>query len=161
MSKRRKDIYIIAVILILLSMSFLPFPTRNNQILHGSQVTKDGEIENNVVIKMHTWKLNYLLKSDKIKGNVKIVAKDVETEIRHFGNMFILEDAYIVTIMYYNVEENRMCNGRIFFDKEFSTIQINLMDSRMNSSYYVASENQYMNQKDILSSFSKYNKSAE
>ena len=54
----------ISVILLLLAVCFLPWPTRVNVQMTGMEVTADGTYKNDYTVQLKGWKLNYLFQDD-------------------------------------------------------------------------------------------------
>lgn len=55
------------VVLAVLAVCFLPFPTRINMTMQSCQVTEDGTVVDEGEIVIKGWKLNYLFRQDTVR----------------------------------------------------------------------------------------------
>lgn len=145
----------VCTILVTLIICLVPFPVWHNMTLQGSQVTKEGEVLDEITVKLRVWKLHYLFDYDDLSGNVEIISGDSITKIDYLGTIFGPEDIHWVSLMYYNAESNSMCGGELIFDDKLDTFQIFVNDDRGNTSCYVVSEDEEKQPKDILERFQR------
>lgn len=155
MNRKKLIRIVIFVVLFVLAIRFVPFPVWHNMTLQGSQVTKEGEVLDEVTVKLRVWKLYYLFDYDDLRGNVEIITDDTSTKIDYLGTIFGPEDVHWVSLNYYNPESNSFCGGELIFDEVFNTFQIFVNDGRGNASCYVVSEDEQLQPKDILNRFQR------
>lgn len=150
--KRNSNIgIVIGIFLIVLLIRFLPFPYRYNLTVQGKEVTVDGEVLENVIIKIRVWKLDYLFKEDKLEGNIEIISNEMTIKTMYIGSIYQKsEKMYRATIAYFNSEYNDTYFGKIVFNDKFDIFQIIIGDGYDEERYFVGSKNNQIKPKDIL-----------
>lgn len=148
--KKYRRIFI-ALLLLGLSISLLPFPVRINRSYEGIYVS---ETENrSVTIIVEAWHLRYIFFDDALKGNVKIHSDDSDLCYEFTGPVFSEKDKDVSwsALMGYSVSENKYVGGYLFFDKEMDNIMI--AKNEKPESDYIVPANDYREAENIRKYF--------
>jgi len=123
---------------------FLPIPIYINITLQGKSFPfEDADTDDIVNISIKGWHLNYLFRSDKIKGTLTITPYDFEesnSAVYEFtGEIFAPSsdiDIKWSTLIRYSAIKNSYTGGTVFFNKNFEKVMVT--ESGNKGCFYVA-----------------------
>jgi hypothetical protein len=128
MKKNQRLIIIIAVICVA-AICILPFPTRVHSTFSGSYFSDaDESIASDVTIEVDAWKLNYLLRENRLVGTL-LVSSSTEAATLPEADLSgaILSDQQgknWVDFISYFADTNQMEHGCVEFSDSFETISV-------------------------------------
>ena len=126
------------VILTLILLLFVPFPTRVNAIISGAR-TKRGTAANDITMTLKGWRLHSLLRGDRLSATLNVAPFGENSEesltvpvkgsiLEHLGHRIVF-DRYISS-------QNRYVTATLYFTGDFS--QMLYCDEADEESTYVA-----------------------
>lgn len=142
--KRKIIKVVVCFILVITMVYYIPMPIHINATLQGIQ-REDTATDNFVNILVKGWHLNYLFRSNKIKGTLTITPYNYEKAnnavYEFMGDIFASsEDTNMQwsTMTRYSANLNCYVNGTVFFDKNFENVVIT--ESENKGYYYIPSD---------------------
>lgn len=139
LGKVEKTIYIvIALVAVVLAVCFLPLPRHVSRSVSGTKIVTEGREtieEVQATISLDIWQLNYLFKSDTMKGAIVVsepsgreMRFEVDTPLR-FLEEEGKERLYWICFSYYNADKNMYEGAYMFWEAGFTDVRIEMEKS--------------------------------
>lgn len=113
---------VICALLVAAALYFIPWPSKIDVVMTGSEIRKDGTPFEDCTISLHGWKHNYLFRDDTIKVDVQINSpSDLNLEGMYHTTIFKDIPEYdFVSYLVYLAKTNSMDALTLYFDEELT-----------------------------------------
>ncbi len=116
---------------LILSLLLLPFPTRIDQEMYGSIIKEDVQTDEQFLFSVSGWHLNYLLRDDVLKIELRIPGDTVHLmHIKTLGSVREVPSSmyYVSTYSAYSKNTDAMTFGDLFLSADLTDCCLSLED---------------------------------